>query len=115
MIKNFFINFNNVKNSKDLALRFNEVFNFAYPPIRDDKMNWDSFNDSFRSLDTESKTFINDPDFVKISGVHLILENYKTLDNLDSKDKKNLEEILEDNTKNGNRYDGLCFSYEIIN
>ncbi len=115
MIKKILVNLINVKNSKDLGLCLNAVFDFSYPPFRDDKINWDSFNDSFRSMDTESKTFINYPDRDKIAGIHLVLENYQAMKNIDPRDKKIFEEILEDKTKKENRYDDLDFSYEIIN
>ncbi|OGH71185.1 MAG: hypothetical protein A2921_03070 [Candidatus Magasanikbacteria bacterium RIFCSPLOWO2_01_FULL_43_20b] len=115
MIKKYTVNLINVKSKADLLYCFNKIFDFAYPPVDSEKTNanWDSFDDSFQSLDTESKTFIDDPDRDKITGIHLVLENYKALDNIDPKDKKILEEIIEKNTHKENRYDELDFSYEI--
>ncbi len=115
MIKKYIINLINVKNKADLLYCFDETFKFTYSGVNIEtgETNWDSFDDSFQSLDTESKTFINDPDCDKITGIHLILENYKALDDIDPKDKEILEEILEDATHKENRYDELDFSYEI--
>lgn len=117
MIKTYVINLINVKNKVDLLARFDEVFDFAYKPANTETgySNWDSFDDSFQSLDTESKTFISDPDRKKITGIHFILENYKALDNIDTEQKKVLERILERNTHKENRYDELDFTYEIKN
>ncbi len=115
MIKKIIANLKDVKNSRDLAVTFDKIFNFSYPGSTDSGINWASFNDSFRSLDTESQTFISDPDFEKITGIHLILENYKALENIDPEDKKHFEEILERNTHKENRYDDLDFLYEVKN
>lgn len=115
MIKTIIVNFKNVHTSRDVVFILSNTFKFAYPGYTDEGINWASFNDSFRSLDTESKTFINYPDRDKITGIHLILENYKALNNIDPEDKKHFEEILEDKTHKENRYDDLDFSYELIN
>ena len=115
MIKNITINLIYVKDSMDLMKLLDDTFLFYYGGINkvDGFVNWNSFLDSFRSLDTESKRFISDRD--KIIGIHLIFENYKTLNNIDPKDKKIFEEILEEMTHKENRYDNLGFSYEIKN
>ena len=116
MIKKIPINLLSVKDDKDLILTINSVFCFEFIGITfDGHVNWNSFIDSFRSLDTESRTFKNFLDKDKVTGIHLILKNYKSLNRLNPKDKQIFEEILEEMTHKENRYDDLEFTYEVIN
>jgi hypothetical protein len=114
MLKRYTINLINVKSKVELIQLFDIIFDFTYKPfkVEENYGNWDSFYDSFRSLDQLSNTIINDPDFEKITGIHLIFQNYKALDNINPQDKKIFEEILEEMTHKENRYDNYDFSYE---
>jgi hypothetical protein len=116
MTKKININLININSKADLLICLDNVFNFTFSGVNPDtkKTNWDSFIDSFRCLDSDSKTIANDPDFEKITEIHLVLENYKAVNNIDPEDKKIFEEILEEMTHKENRYDEYDFSYEKI-
>lgn len=110
------IDFGGIKDKQNIFKVFNKellIWDLEFDRTHSEVSNWDAFRDDISSLDTESKTFINYPDRDKITGIHLILENYKALDNIDPKDKQIFEEILEEMTHKENRYDDLDFSYEI--
>lgn len=104
------IDLKNVKNLKDLLVTFDDIFNFSKEyPYRDHNPNWNSFWDDFCAIDLSG---FGKKNMHNMTGLHLILENYKALDNINPDDKKIFKEILENATLAKNRGDGLNFSYE---
>lgn len=92
-------------------LIFKEVFKFE----EEFQCNsWDAFEDDFRSLNTQSKLIINDPDFENITSIHLIIKNTLDFANNAKQDYFTFVEILADATEKS-RYDGYNFSFELDN
>ncbi|MBI3336993.1 MAG: barstar family protein [Candidatus Staskawiczbacteria bacterium] len=105
------IDFKNVKSLKDIFLVFDDIFHFSKEyPYKDYNPNWNSFWDDFCAIDLSD---FGKKNISNVIGLHLILENYKALDNINLEDKKIFEEILEDATHKENRGDNIDFSYEI--
>ena len=107
-MKTITIDLSNVESTKDILGRFQEYFDFNFSPT-----NWDSFLDSFRCLDSESKTFKKE--FPNEKHIHLILKNMHHVKRAFEKDYFSLLEILAMTTDKAERYDDLKFTFELLN
>lgn len=104
---NIVINIGEAKTKKDILDKFQEFFQFAFAPT-----NWDSFFDSLRSLDTESATFKKS--FPNEKHIHIIIKNSRHVKKLLEKEYFNLLDILATATNKSERYDGLNFTFELV-
>lgn len=103
------IDFEGVKNKEDIIKRL--VSTLELPDFEGSKWNWDSFEDYFTNLDSDSNLIRESGNQIK--KVSLTVKNVQETKKVSQKDYGILLSVLDHATKIENRGDKIEFSYRI--